>query len=61
MPDSTTDTATYSTVTMPSVTRMPRGTSRCGFLVSSAMVATMSNPMNAKNTIEAPASTPYQP
>ena len=46
---------------MPSVARMPRGTSRCGFLVSSAMVATMSNPMNAKNTIEAPASTPYQP
>ena len=40
---------------------MPRDTSRCGFLVSSAVVATMSKPMNAKNTIEAPANTPYQP
>ncbi len=41
--------------------RMPRGMSRCGFLVSSAVVATMSNPMNAKNTIEAPAMTPARP
>src|SRR5437879_6534077 len=32
---------------------MPRGTLRWGSLVSSAMVATMSNPMNAKNTIDA--------
>ncbi|SKY07781.1 Uncharacterised protein [Mycobacteroides abscessus subsp. massiliense] len=40
---------------------MPRGTSFCGFRVSSAVVATTSNPMNAKNTIEAPASTPNQP
>ena len=46
---------------MPSVARMPRGTSRCGFLVSSAVVATMSKPMNAKNTIEAPGQHPYQP
>ena len=61
MPVSTTDTATYSTVTTANDARMPRGTSRCGFLVSSAMVATMSKPTNAKNTIEAPASTPYQP
>ena len=46
---------------MASEARMPRGTSRCGFLVSSAVVATMSKPMNAKNTIDAPASRPYQP
>ena len=46
---------------MASEARMPRATSRCGFLVSSAVVATMSNPMNAKNTIDAPASTPYHP
>jgi hypothetical protein len=48
-------------VTIASEARMPRDTSRCGFLVSLAVVATMSKPMNAKNTIEAPASTPYQP
>jgi hypothetical protein len=29
---------------------MPRGMVRCGSLVSSAVVATTSNPMNAKNT-----------
>lgn len=58
MPDSTTATATYRTVTIASVAKMPRGTSRCGFLVSSAVVATTSKPMNAKNTIDAPASTP---
>ena len=37
---------------------MPRGRSRFGFLVSSAAVATTSNPMNAKNTSEAAESTP---
>ena len=40
---------------------MPRGTSRCGLWVSSAVVATMSKPMKAKNTIEAPAMTPAMP
>jgi hypothetical protein len=30
-------------------------------LVSSAVVATMSKPMKAKNTIDAPASRPYHP
>lgn len=30
---------------MPSEAKMPIGMSRCGFLVSSAAVATMSNPM----------------
>ena len=30
--------------------KMPIGRSRCGFFVSSAAVATMSKPMNAKNT-----------
>ena len=37
---------------------MPIGTSRCGFLVCSAAVATMSNPMNAKNTSAAPVKMP---
>ncbi|SKY04298.1 Uncharacterised protein [Mycobacteroides abscessus subsp. abscessus] len=41
--------------------RMPRGTSLRGLRVSSAVVATTSNPMNAKNTIDAAASTPYHP
>ena len=40
---------------------MPRGTSRFGLRVSSAAVATMSNPMKAKKTIAAPAMTPPQP
>ena len=37
------------------------GTSRCGFLASSAVVATMSKPMNAKKTTAAPAMTPPMP
>jgi hypothetical protein len=37
---------------------MPRGMSRCGFLVSSADVATMSKPMKAKNTTDAAAMIP---
>ncbi len=40
---------------------MPRGTAFCGFLVSSAVVATTSKPMNAKNTIDAAASMPSTP
>ncbi len=40
---------------------MPRGRSRCGFLVSSAVVATTSNPMKAKNTRDAAASRPNTP
>ena len=40
---------------------MPRGRSFLGLRVSSAAVATMSKPMNAKNTSEAAASTPNQP
>ena len=54
-------TSTYSTVTMASEPKMPRGRSRFGFLVSSAAVATTSNPMNAKNTSDAAASTPNMP
>ncbi|SKV42173.1 Uncharacterised protein [Mycobacteroides abscessus subsp. abscessus] len=61
MPESTTVTATYRTVTMTNEAMMPRGTSFCGFRVSSAVVATTSKPMNAKKTIDAPASTPNQP
>ena len=41
--------------------RMPRGTSRCGLRVSSAVVATMSKPMKAKNTSAAAAKIPLTP
>ena len=41
--------------------RMPRGMSRCGFLVSSAAVATTSKPMKAKNTTEAAVKMPITP
>jgi hypothetical protein len=40
---------------------MPRGRSRCGFLASSAVVATTSNPMKAKNTSDAPDTRPITP
>ena len=51
----------YSAVTMTRDPMMPRGTFRCGSFVSSAVVATMSKPMNAKNTRAAPAITPAKP
>ncbi|HUX71665.1 MAG TPA: hypothetical protein VMV41_14200 [Cellulomonadaceae bacterium] len=41
--------------------RIPRGTSRCGETVSSAVVAATSNPMYAKQTTEAPATIPNHP
>ena len=37
------------------------GMSRCGFLVSSAAVATMSKPMKAKKTSAAPVKMPLMP
>ncbi|MNI78892.1 hypothetical protein D3C73_1353070 [compost metagenome] len=40
---------------------MPRGRVFCGFLTSSADVATTSKPMKAKNTRAAPAKTPKVP
>ena len=46
---------------MTSEPMMPRGRSRFGFFVSSAAVATMSNPMKAKNTTAAPARMPPTP
>ena len=46
---------------MISEPRIPIGRSRCGLRVSSAVVATTSNPMKAKNTSAAPATTPPQP
>ena len=46
---------------MTSEPRMPIGTSFCGFLASSAVVATMSKPMKAKKTMAAPAITPPSP
>ena len=45
IPVTTRETATYSTVQIPSDARIPMGMSRLGFLVSSAAVATMSKPM----------------
>ncbi len=57
----TIDTSTYSIVQMNSEPRMPRGMSRCGFLVSSAAVATMSKPMKAKNTTDAAVKMPITP
>ena len=41
--------------------KMPRGRVFCGFLTSSALVATTSKPMNAKKTSDAPASRPKMP
>ena len=48
-------------MTIASDPRMPIGTSRWGFFVSSAVVATTSKPMKAKKTIAAPAMTPPMP
>src|SRR6478609_3356048 len=61
MPVTTTVTRMYSTVTIARPPSTPRGTARCGFLVSSAVVATTSKPMNAKNTSAAPDRTPMTP
>ena len=61
IPVITSDTATYSAVQMPKEPRMPMGISRCGFLVSSAAVATMSKPMKAKNTSAAAVKIPVMP
>ena len=48
-------------MTIASELMIPIGRSRCGFLVSSAVVATTSKPMNAKNTTAAPDTTPAMP
>ena len=61
MPVMTMQTSTYSTVQIASEPMMPRGRSRCGFFASSAVVATTSNPMNAKNTSDAPDTRPITP
>ena len=61
MPVMTSETATYRVVQIASEPRIPIGMSRCGFLVSSAAVATMSNPMKAKNTRAAPVKMPVMP
>src|SRR5256886_5595099 len=51
----------YSSVQINSDPIMPIGISFCGFFASWAAVLTASNPMYAKNTIPAPAMTPFQP
>ena len=61
MPVSTSDTTTYSTVQIASDPRIPIGMSRRGLRVSSAVVATTSKPMKAKNTIAAPKPMPRIP
>src|ERR687890_1609594 len=55
------DTTMYSTVQAISDPMMAMGMSRCGFLASCAAVVTESNPIYAKNTIAAPATTPLNP
>ena len=45
MPVITNDTAAYRIVQITREARMPIGRSRCGFLASSAVVATTSKPM----------------
>ena len=60
-PVSTTATAIYSMVQTTSVAIMPIGTSRCGFLHSSAAVETESNPIYVKKMIDPPVSTPDHP
>jgi hypothetical protein len=61
MPVSTPDIKTYSNVQMIRLAIIPIGRSRCGFLVSSAVVETASNPMKAKKTMAAPLMTPPKP
>src|SRR5215213_10992965 len=61
MPVAIADTTIYSTVQAISDPMMAMGMSRCGFLASCAAVVTESNPMYAKNTIAAPATTPLNP
>ena len=58
MPTNTTLTPIYSTVLIRRLPMIPTGRSRWGFLHSSALVVTASNPIYAKNTTPAPASTP---
>jgi hypothetical protein len=41
--------------------KMPRGTVRRGSFTSSAMLASVSKPMNAKNAMKLPARTPRTP
>ena len=50
----------YSSVTRARPPKMPRGSVFCGFLTSSAEVATTSKPMKAKNTSAAPAKMPMR-
>src|SRR5258707_14467708 len=60
-PLSTCENNTYRIVQITSDPRMPIGMSRCGSLASCAAVETASKPMKAKNTTEAPRTTPDQP
>jgi hypothetical protein len=53
--------STYSTVQIIRLAIIPIGMSRCGFFVSSAVVETASNPMNAKKTMAAPLIMPPTP
>ena len=61
IPVTTSDTATYSSAQIASDRKIPSGRSRWGFFASSALVATMSKPMNAKNTSAAPLKIPADP
>src|SRR4029077_17490992 len=61
IPVKTTETNTYNRVQIIRLAMMPIGMSRCGFFVSSAVVETASNPMNAKKTMAAPLIMPPTP
>src|ERR1051326_1232004 len=61
MPVSTVPISTYSTVQMIRLAMIPMGMSRCGFRVSSAVVETASNPMEAKKMMSAPLITAAKP
>ena len=61
MPVNTSATAIYTTVQITKDKIIAKGISRLGFLHSSETVATASNPMYAKNMINAPIQIPLKP
>jgi hypothetical protein len=61
MPTATMETPMYRTVHIANEARIARGTFFSGSLISSAMTATVLNPMNAKKMIAAPDIIPENP
>ena len=54
-------TSTYRTMLTPTAAKIPLGKVRCASTTSSPMLAMVSNPMNAKKAMNAPAAMPPQP